>query len=99
MKNDLRERIESKKLELKALELQLELERLELERAKLPSKFNGLTAEEWIRLARTGGGCLWSLPIIGLIITIIIEPQRVESYDQFIVSFGAAAFAFYVTRK
>ena len=34
--------------------------------------------------------------MIALFIVIILDPSRIEDYDQFIVSFGGAAFAFYL---
>lgn len=99
MATNFKDRLELKKLEIKELEIQAEIERLKIEKEKVPGKVLGLKSSEWIDLGYTAGGCIWSLPVIALFIAIILDPNRIEQYDQFIVSFGGAAFAFYLARN
>ncbi len=99
MPTDFKDRIELEKLEVRKLEIKAQLEQLRIEREKGPGKILGLRSDEWTDLGYTAGGCIWSLPVIALFVAIILDPSRIEQYDQFIVSFGSAAFAFYLARN
>lgn len=99
MSTDLKDRIKMKKLEIAEIEAQTKLEQAKTQRAQLPGKILWLTAEEWIEIGHTAGGCIWSIPVIVLFIIIILDPQKIEAYDQFLVSFGGAAFAFYLAKN
>ena len=99
MSTDLRDKIDLKKLEIAQIEAQTKLEEAKIQKAQLPGKLLWLTVEEWTKLAETGGGCIWSIPVIALIGIVLFDSSKLEAYDQLIANFAGVAIAYYLTRK